>query len=288
MHVARNYIDIRGLRYHVQEWGDRANPTLFMVHGWMDCGASFKFMAPYLIERFHIVAPDLRGFGDTEHAPGGYWFPDYYADLDALLNHYSPDQKANLVGHSMGGNIVMMYAGIQPERVARVLSLDSVGIRPTSSADTPERYRQWLGETLSSEPAKVYPNVETLKQSIRKGNPSFSEDIVDEVVELWAKHVGDNGKMMLKHDHSHRYINPVRYNFDEVIEVWKQVTARAGLVMAEKTPLSQFVDVEQRVGQMRELLGIVDKDYFLIEDAHHMLHMERPQDTAECIQQFFA
>jgi len=59
---------VRGLNYHIQEWGDSSNPTLFLLHGWMDCGASFKFIAEYLARDFHLIAPDWRGFGETEHA----------------------------------------------------------------------------------------------------------------------------------------------------------------------------------------------------------------------------
>ena len=105
------FIDIRGLRYHIRSWGDNDAPKLFMLHGWMDVSASFQFTVDALKGDWHVLAPDWRGFGLTDWAPADYWFPDYVADLDVLLNLLSHDEPATIVGHSMGGNIAGLYAG---------------------------------------------------------------------------------------------------------------------------------------------------------------------------------
>ena len=166
-------LDVRGLQYHVQEWGEPGSPLLVMLHGWMDCGATYKYMMPYLAEHFHVVAPDLRGFGETEHVAGGYWFPDYFADLEVLLDHYAPQGSVDLVGHSMGGNIALMYAGIRPERVKRVLSLEGIGMMPSDPGEAVGKYRQWMQQILSNAPSKVYPHAGMLKHSIYKGNTTY-------------------------------------------------------------------------------------------------------------------
>lgn len=280
-------LNVRGLDYHITEWGESDKPTLFLLHGWMDCGGSFKFMAEHLQDNFHIVAPDLRGFGDTEHA-AGYWFPDYFADLEVILNHFAPGRPVDLAGHSMGGNIVLMYAGIQPQRVKRVLSLESAGAMATTSTETPDKYRRWLREILSDEPARVYPNEMMFRNSIHKGNPSLSEDMVGELVRLWGQAVGDDGAMQLKHDHAHRYTNPVRYNYEDTLAVWREVTAQVGLVMAAQSRMYQHFEQIGRLDEAQSVLKIDDKDYFLIENCAHMLHLEQPQATAEVIKQFFS
>jgi hypothetical protein len=85
-------IDIRGLRYHLRCWGTRAAAprTLVMLHGWMDVSASFQFVADWLGDDWAVVAPDWRGYGLTSRAGGdSYWFPDYLADLDRILDHTS-------------------------------------------------------------------------------------------------------------------------------------------------------------------------------------------------------
>lgn len=80
----------------MRHWGDEDAPKLFMVHGWMDISASFQFIVDAMKRDWHVIAPDLRGFGQSEWAVGGYWFPDYLADLEAMLNHYSPDEPVRL------------------------------------------------------------------------------------------------------------------------------------------------------------------------------------------------
>jgi pimeloyl-ACP methyl ester carboxylesterase len=123
-----HFHDVRGLRYHVRRWGDPGRPKLVLLHGWMDVSASFQFLVDSFQNEWHVIAPDLRGFGLTEWAPAGYWFPDYYADLEALLDIYQPDAPVNLAGHSMGGNIACAYAGIRPWR-----------------ADTPQQFARRQG-----------------------------------------------------------------------------------------------------------------------------------------------
>jgi len=279
-------LTIRGLNYHIQEWGDSSKPLLMLLHGWMDCGATYKYVADHLIDDYFLVAPDWRGFGQTDHAPG-YWFPDYFADLEKILDHYAPNQAANLVGHSMGGNIALMYAGIHPHRVKNVLSLEALGMPQTESADAPEKYRRWMREITSDEPSKIYPNFDALCASVHKGNPTLSPEIIVELATLWGEGYGDHGACRLKHDHAHRYANPVRYNYDDVLAIWKEVTAKVGLVMARDSGFFQRFSQFGRLDEAKNVLAIGDQDYFEIERCGHMLHIEQPQATADCILKFF-
>ena len=280
-------LDVRGLQYHIQEWGERGNPTLVLLHGWMDCGASFKYVAEHLADRYFVVAPDWRGFGDTEHAPG-YWFPDYFADLHEILDYYSPEQPANLVGHSMGGNIVLMYAGIQPHRVSAVISLEALGMAPTDASQAVDKYRTWMNQVLSGEPSKVYPNIESLRRSIRTGNPRLTDAMVDELTTLWARHNPENGTYRLKHDHNHRYTNPVRYQIEDTVAVWREIRAKVGVLMAEDSPMYQQYLKLGRLNEARQLLDVSDDAYALLTDCGHMVHLEQPDATAAFINQFFA
>ena len=281
-------LTIRGLRTQITEWGDPANPILVLLHGWMDCGGSFRFIAPELEKRFHVIAPDLRGFGDTDHAPGGYWFPDYFADLEALLNVVSGQRPVNLAGHSMGGNIALIYAGISPHRVKRVMSLESVGLLPTDPQDAPLKYRKWLMEVLTEEQPRVYPNRESLLMSIHRGNPQLAPDMIEVLAELWAKPVAGTGGYCLKHDHAHRYTNPYRYNYDDIKAIWGQITAPVGLAMASGSPMYSRIGESGRIDEIRDLLNIGDDRYFLLEGAGHMIHLERPAETAQLLVDFFS
>lgn len=143
------FVSIRNLDYHVQVWGEPGpgKVPLVMVHGWMDVAASYQFMVDAFSEDHYIIAPDWRGYGRTQ-APlaDNYWFPDYLADLDFLLDHYAPGQQVNLVGHSMGGNVVMLYGGVRPERIRRLVNLEGFGMPATIAAQAPGRYATWMDE----------------------------------------------------------------------------------------------------------------------------------------------
>jgi pimeloyl-ACP methyl ester carboxylesterase len=116
------------VRYHVREWGADGAPQLFLLHGWMDVSASFQFLVDALSADWRVIAPDWRGFGLTEWRGDAYWFPDYLGDLDAILRFYSPEAAVTLIGHSMGGNVACLYAGVRPARVRRLVALDAFGL----------------------------------------------------------------------------------------------------------------------------------------------------------------
>src|ERR1035437_1293530 len=140
---------VRGLRYHLRCWGQPQadTPPLFLLHGWMDVAASFQFVVDAMAQERFIVAPDWRGFGLTSSAGADcFWYPDYLADLDALLDHYAPDTPVNLVGHSMGANVAMLYAGVRPERVRRLVNLEGFGLPATQPEQATERFANWLNE----------------------------------------------------------------------------------------------------------------------------------------------
>ena len=141
------FINIRGARTHVRHWGREGAPILFMVHGWMDVAASFQFVVDELAGEWHVIAPDWRGFGLSDYTQSDtYWFPDYLADLDAMLLHYSPDAPVNLLGHSMGANVAGLYAGVRPERISRFINLEGFGMMATKPEQAPGRYAKWLAE----------------------------------------------------------------------------------------------------------------------------------------------
>src|ERR1041384_2171790 len=134
-----HFHDIRGLRYHVRTWGSAPAPVLFLLHGWMDVSASFQFLVDSLQREWHVVAPDWRGFGLSGWSADGYWFPEYYPDLEALLEIYQGGNPALVVGHSMGGVVSGIYAGIRPERIARLAILEGLGLKRLPPTEAPGR-----------------------------------------------------------------------------------------------------------------------------------------------------
>src|SRR5712691_4548793 len=171
------FVPVRGLRYHCRCWGDARAPKLFMLHGWMDVSASFQFVVDALRGEWRVIAPDWRGFGLSEWAKGdGYWFPDYFADLEYLIGHFQPEAPAVLIGHSMGGNVAAMYAGIRPERVAKLIDLEGFGLLGAGAGEAPKRYAQWLGELADKPSFRDYDSFEALAERLCGNNPRLSRE----------------------------------------------------------------------------------------------------------------
>jgi pimeloyl-ACP methyl ester carboxylesterase len=170
------FLDIRGLRYHVRHWGRAGAPKLFMMHGWMDSSASFQFVVDCLQQDWHVIAPDWRGFGLTARSPSDtYWYPDYLADLDALLRHYAPDETVNLLGHSMGANIVMIYAGVRPQRISRLINLEGFGLPGSKPEQAPGRFANWLDQLREPADMRAYAEQAGVVARLQKTNPRLND-----------------------------------------------------------------------------------------------------------------
>ena len=179
------FIPVRGLRYHMLEWGDASmvtpeRPPLVMLHGWMDVAASFQFVVDALPTDRHVIALDWRGFGLSEASGAdSYWIPDYVGDLDAALDRLAfdttePAGPIDLLGHSMGGNVVMLYAGLRPERIRRLVNLEGFGMPTTHPAQAPKRFIQWLDELKVPAELRSYESLAEVAQRLRKTNPLLS------------------------------------------------------------------------------------------------------------------
>lgn len=226
--------NFRGIDYHVTEWGNTDNPLLVFLHGWGDAGSTFQFVVDELKHDWFVIAPDWRGFGETRLEAESYWFPDYLADLDALLEIYSPDGPIRLVGHSMGANVASLYAGVMPERVAAVVNIEGFGLLDSNPEDAPARYRQWV-EAGQSRPAySSYASLGELATRIMRRSPQLSEDRALFVAGEWAE-VDADGVVRIKADRAHKLPNAVLYRRQEAIACWRNVTAPVLIVSGSET-----------------------------------------------------
>ncbi len=275
---------IRHLRYHVRTWGEPRAPKMFLLHGWMDVSASFQFLVDCLEREWYVIAPDWRGFGLTEWARDGYWFPDYYADLDALLAIYQPDAPVNLVAHSMGGNVACTYAGIRPQRVARLVSMEGFGAARTTPDMAPARYEKWLGQLRDTPEFRPYPSFDAVASRLQKSNPRLSDDMARFLAQHWAKHTGA-GDVVLRSDPRHRMVNPVLNRLDEVTACWRRITARVLWVAGADSKASGWRndDSEQLAARKR---AFSDFREVTIEQCGHMMHHDQPVELARVVERF--
>ena len=280
------FVVVHGLRYHCRVWGDAKAPKLFMLHGWMDVSASFQFLVDCLRGDWRVIAPDWRGFGLTEWTKGGaYWFPDYFADLEALLEHYQPRAPAVVLGHSMGGNVAAMYAGIRPERIAKLVDLEGLGLSGTAPEKAPERYARWLAELAEDRPGfRDYENFDALAERLRGNNPRLTKERSLFLARHWGRAKPD-GRVELASDPAHKLVNPVLYRAEEAIACWRRVAAPVLWVEGAESNAHEFLklsaaDLAARKQCFRQLTERV------IGDAGHMLHHDQPERLAEVIEEF--
>jgi pimeloyl-ACP methyl ester carboxylesterase len=276
---------VRGLVHHLTRWpGSDPQPWL-LLHGWMDAGATFQFLADALPATRSLIALDWRGFGESAWPDDGYWFPDYYADLDALLEQLSPGAPATLIGHSMGGNVAMMYAGIRPERVRAVICIDAFGLPRTRPEQAPERYRAWLTQLAETQAPARFPSHEAFAQFLGKRTPRLPPDRAAFIARAWARSTPD-GTVVMRADPRHKRVNPVLYRREESEACWRAIKAPLLFVDAADTEAAARFGEDAAVERMRGFVPQLTS--VTIDDASHMVHHERPEALAAAIEEFMA
>jgi pimeloyl-ACP methyl ester carboxylesterase len=273
---------LRDLKFQLYRWHGRdPTPPVVLVHGWGDTSETWQFVVDQGERSW--VAMDMRGFGRTQRPDDGYWFPDYMADLDALLDRLSPDSPVDLVGHSMGGNIVMLYAGARPQRVRKVVSLEAFGLPRTNPQQAPARYAEWLDEVKNGNSFATYASYEQFMRVLARRNPRTPADRLEFVARSWAREVAD-GRIELWADPKHKRVNPVLYQRDQAEACWRAIAAPLLLVFAEESDLTKRMADEIAEDRLRALFSNVTTA--MIRGAGHMIHHERPEETAALLETF--
>jgi pimeloyl-ACP methyl ester carboxylesterase len=297
--VARSrFVEARGLRQHLLAWGDATLerpelPPLVMLHGWMDVAASFQFVVDALVEERHVVALDWRGFGssDTPEADT-YFFPEYLGDLEIVLDAlFGAGRGAiDLVGHSMGGNVAMLYAGIRPDKVRRLVNLEGFGMPRSQPAQAPGRIGRWLDQLKTPMQLRPYDSVAAVAERLTKTNPLLRADRAAWLASQWSAPIaGDAGRRALRADPNHKRMSPLIAQVDEWLECWKRIAAPVLWVEGDRTDISVWWGDRYSKAEFHERLDVVaDVRRHVVGPAGHMLHHDRPEDIARLIESFLS
>ena len=291
------FVWVRGLRHHCHVWGEASmaapdRPTLVLAHGWMDVGASFQFLVDQLPADRHIVALDWRGFGRSHTPPGTdtYYFADYLGDLDALLRAselgLADEPPIDLCGHSMGGNVVMLYAGVRPQRIRRLINLEGFGLPARKPEDAPRHHARWLDELRQPMRLRDYATIEDVARRLIENNPRLDAERAAWLAPHWSEPDGQ-GRWRIQGDPAHRRVHAVMYRVDEILAHWRAITAPVLWVEGRQTDITQWwgdrfprEEFEQRLGMVSRLRRVV------LEDCAHMLHLDQPEALASAVEQF--
>ena len=291
------WVPLRSCQYHVRQWGTPTSGAtpLVMAHGWMDVAASWQFMVDALsaafVQQRPIIAFDWRGYGLTQApATDSYWFPDYLADLDALLDTLYPDQTIDLVGHSMGGNVVMMYAGARPERIRRLVNIEGFGMPATRPAQAPTRMAQWLDELKATRQGdkdlKTYTSADGVAARLMKTNPRLSPSKADWLAQHWAR-PGTDGQWRILGDAAHKVINPYLYHVEETLATYGRIACPVLAVEATDDSLGLWWKGKYTLDEYHERLKSVPQVQIArIDNAGHMLQHDQPEALAQLLESF--
>jgi len=250
------------------------------LHGFLDVGATFQFVVDAFASDRAVLAPDLRGFGRSARSGAdAYWFPDYLGDLEALLEAAGLS-RATLIGHSLGGNLALLYAGIRPERVARVVNLEGVGLPETQPIEAPARFASWLDELRVDKGFARHASLAAFTTHLMQRNPRLTPERAAFIARAWTEELPD-GSVRVGADPAHRRVNPVLYRREEARACWRRCVAPVLFVTGAESPFLKRLGGEGDLA--RELPDVTRVE---IEGAGHMLHHEAPAALAAAIEAF--
>ena len=251
----------------------------------MDFSASFQFLVDSFRHPWHVIAPDWRGYGLSDRSGSdSYWFPDYFADLDGILAHFQPAGPVLLVGHSMGGNVAAMYAGIRPERVARLVNMEGFGIKDSRPEDAPSRYARWLDQIQKGTGLRDYGSFDELADRLRTNNSRLTPERALFLAQHWGM-AGENGRVALRADPAHKMINPVLYRLEEAKACWRGISAPVLWIEGEKSQNASALrmSASDRDSRKASFSNLVERT---IPESGHMVHHDQPELVAAIVEDF--
>lgn len=279
------------LRIHVRDWGDPAKPPLVIVHGLRDHSHSFDELARGLVDRFHVLALDLRGHGDSETTPY-YHFGHFVLDLHNLVRALRLERPV-IVGHSMGGEVVATYAGCFPSVPSALVIIEGLGPPPVSMAEevawTVDGFRR-IDQALTGQ--RGIDDLEAAYRRMHERNPRLSEAQARELALLGTR-AREDGKLEWKFDamlSTMALSGP--YNLEYAMAFWRRIEARTLIVHGAESgefwrskPGAIYLDPED----LKARLACFRAGSFVeVPGAGHMVHFDQPRELLAAVRGFLA
>jgi len=288
-HMAENiigptsqYFYSQRLKLRYVDWGNPDKPLMVMVHGNRDHCRNWDWAALDLRRHFHVIAPDLRGHGDSDWAIGGsYSMIDYVLDMGQLMSAVARE-PAVLLGHSLGGAIVLQYSGVYPSRVKAVISIEGLGPPPHLLGETPahQRMQSWIGQMqeLARRKVREYPTVEDALARMRNENPHLS---VEQARHLTVHGVrrNENGTYSWKFDNYTRATSPYLFNLQDAAEIWGRISCPTLLIRGAESWIGDW-ERDGRIAHFRSAQSVT------IAGAGHWVHHDQLDEFLRVTHQF--
>jgi len=273
------------LRLHYVDWGNDGAPPLLLVHGNRDHCRNWDWIAEALRHDYHVIAPDLRGHGDSQWAIGAtYPFVDYVYDI-AQLVHQKKLAPLTIIGHSLGGHITMQYAGIYPESVTKLVSIEGFGpplkwAQARAKKSSMARMREWMEQLrdLAGRLPRKYSSVDECVARMREANTFLSE--------AQARHLtvhgvsqNEDGTYSWKFDNYVRAYSPYLFNEGELKELWENIACPTLLIRGMQSWAGDPVQ-DGRAAYLK------DTQVVAIDKAGHWVHHDQLPQVLTALRAF--
>jgi pimeloyl-ACP methyl ester carboxylesterase len=266
-----------GLTYNVLEWDGPGDLTFVLVHGFADLGYTWNEVAERLAPHGHVIAPDLRGHGDSDWITGGYYyFMDYVADLDDVITQ-GARKRVVLVGHSMGGNVSAYYAGTRPERLTALAVLEGLGPPDMTSLDGPVRTANWIDAWKTARTKRApMPSIDDAVRRLRKHDDRLGEAQARRLAEIGTRTT--DGGVVWKHDPLHRTLGPYPFRLDVAVKYWQRITCPVLILDGGDSRLTLPADE-----LARRRAHFVNHRHVVVPGAGHKIPRHQPARVADLL-----
>jgi pimeloyl-ACP methyl ester carboxylesterase len=275
------------LRLHYVDWGNPDAPPLLLLHGGRDHCRNWDWIARELRHDWHIIAPDLRGHGDSAHSTDGNYSLEVMAYDLAQLIHQQQLAPLSIVAHSLGGNVAVRYTGLYPENVRKLVSIEGLGLPPGLSADRQakpmhQRITDWIDETrsMSARQPKRYKSIEEALGRMMAENKHLSAERARHLT-VHGVSQNEDGTYSWKFDNYVRIFDPVELTFEEIADLWGRIECDTLFVYGKQSWASNPEDDGR-------LVYFKNARVSLYENAGHWVHHDRHDAFVAEIRAFLA
>ncbi len=273
------------LKLHYLDWGNSAAKHVLLVHGVQDHCHNWDWTSEVLCENYHVVVPDLRGHGDSQWCQGSsYGTLDYVYDLAQLIDQENLN-PVNIIAHSMGGTIACLLAGLFPEKVVSLVSVEGVGgfwSQQSSDVHPQQRIRDWIDTTrdLAGRTPRKYPSLSDAFHRMQKSNPHLSEDRARHLT-IHGSNRNEDGTYTWKFDNYTHSRSPANISFDDMTRLWEKINCPTLLLNASQ-------GFGHRTGQNGSDKHFRFAELQNVENAGHWLHHDQFDEFIAVITDFLS
>ena len=277
------------LKLNVLQWGSTNDddPVIVLVHGIQDHARTWDALVERVQEwpqSYRIIAPDLRGHGDSQWVRGsGYQYLDHVYDLYHVIRERTA-KPVTLIGHSLGGAITALFAGIFPEHVQRLVSIEGIGIwqQHPPNAGVIEHVREWVEkqQALASRLPRSYPDLAGAVVRMHQANPGLTKAQAQHLTEHGMRQ-DKSGDYVWKYDNYTYNFNGIGFSHDQTIEIWQNISCPTLLINASD-------GLECRHGQNGTLVHFNDVRLEVVEAAGHWTFHDQPEAVVTLLADFLS